>query len=244
MLKSLFSSIGISGTTVDTVVDNNQVVVGETLIGRVDIKGGSTDQVVQGVALELFTRCLIETRGDQKVHADIVVASGRIDLDGIRAGERKSVPVAIPIDPATPLSLGTTSTRLRTRLDIANAVDARDNDLVRILPNRVMSAIFNGLETAGFRLVETEIEYNPRRKQPFVQEFDFKPRSLKDFGVEEVEISFKPLRNGIEVALTVDRRGGLFTAGGERTSRFKVKESDLSHLNMANELRNAITMLR
>jgi sporulation-control protein len=67
---------------------------------------------------------------------------------------------------------------------------------------------------------------------------------MRDYGVEEVEISFKPLRNGVEVALTVDRRGGIFTAGGERTARFKVTEGDLSRLDLARELRNAIAMLR
>lgn len=244
MLKSLFVSIGIGGASVDTILDSNQVVVGETLTGRVEVKGGSTDQAVRGVILELVTKCLVEANGDNKVHADIVVASGRVDLDGIRAGERKSLPIAIPIPPGTPLSVGTTSTRLRTRLDIANAVDATDSDIVQIVPNQVMSAIFHGLETAGFRLAETEIEYNRRRQQPFVQEFDFKPRSMRDYGVEEVEISFKPIRNGVEVALTVDRRGGFFSAGGERTARFKVTEGELRHLDMASELRNAIAMLR
>jgi sporulation-control protein len=67
---------------------------------------------------------------------------------------------------------------------------------------------------------------------------------MRDFGVEEVEISFKPLRNGVEVSLTVNRRGGFFSAGGERTARFSVTEGGLSRLNMASELRNAIAMLR
>jgi len=244
MLKSILSTIGIGGASVDTILDDRQVVVGENLTGRVEIRGGSTEQTVQGLFLELVTRCIVEANGDNKVYADIVVASGHVPFDGIRPGERKSVPFAIPVDPSTPISIGATSTKLRTRLDIANAIDATDSDLVQILPSPVMSAILHGVEAAGFRLAETEVEYNARRNNPFVQEFDFKPRSMRDYGVEEVEISFKPLRNGVEVSLTVDRRGGFFTMGGERVARFKVTEGDLHRLDMASEIRNAISKLR
>ena len=88
------------------------------------------------------------------------------------------------------------------------------------------------------------VEHNPRRNFPFVQEFDFRPTSVRDFGVEEVEVSFRPVGRGVEVALTVDRRGGFFKMGGERTARFQVSERDLPRLNMAAELRQAINSLR
>ena len=244
MIKNILSSIGIGGASLDTVLDDPDVVAGEALSGEVRVKGGTTEQDIRGVALELVTRCLAETRGDEKVYAEIVVASARLDPGPVGPGEARTLPFRIEVPASAPLTVGTTSTVLRTRLDVARAIDPRDSDRVRILPNETMAAVFEGMERAGFRLVETEVEYNPRRSDPFVQEFDFRPRSSRDFGIEEVEISFTPIQGGVEVALTVDNRGGLFMPGRERTARFRVTASQLDRLDMATELRRAIDGLR
>lgn len=244
MIRSLLSSIGIGGASVDTLLESTDVVVGEQLRGEVRIRGGAVEQDVRGVVLELVTRCLVEAAGDQKVHADVVLASGTVAPGRVGAGQTKSLPIRIDVPASAPLSVGSTSTLLRTRLDIAEAIDPRDSDRVRLAPNRAMAAVFEGMEATGFRLAETEVEYDPRRANPFVQEFDFRPRSLGDFGIGEVEISFVPVRGGVQVLLTVDNRGGFFNMGRERSARFQVLDAELGRLNMAAELRAAIQSLR
>lgn len=243
MIKNVLSSIGVGGASVDTVLDDSDVVVGGSLSGEVRIRGGSTEQDIRAVVLELVTRALVE-RGDEKHHAQIVLTSARQEPGRVAPGEARTLPFRIAVPDWAPLSVGSTQTALRTRLDVAWAVDPTDSDRLRILPNPAMSAVLDGLEAAGFRLAEVEVEYNGRRSVPFVQEFDFRPLRGGDWGIEEVEISFSPLRGGVEVLLTVDNRGGFFTAGRERSARFRVTDADLGRLDLARELRRAIDSLR
>ena len=244
MFKNVLSSLGIGGASVDTVLESTDVVVGELLRGEVRIKTGEVEQNIRGVVLELVTRCLVETRGDDKGHAEIVIASGTVAPGLVGARKETSIPVDLEVPASAPISIGSTSSVLRTRLEVAKAIDPRDSDRVRLLPNRAMSAVLEGMAAAGFRLAETEVEYNPRRAHPFVQEFDFRPRSLSDFGVEEVEISFVPIAGGVQVMLTVDNRGGFFTTGRERSARFRVMNNEIGRLNLPVELRDAINSLR
>ncbi|MGF1552286.1 MAG: sporulation protein [Paracoccaceae bacterium] len=245
MFRKVLASLGIGGASVDAVLERQEVVVGETLRGEVRIETGSVEQEIREVALELVTSCLVEPpRGDDKVRADITVASARVNPGRIGAGERRAIPIAIEVPVSAPLSVGSTSTRLKTRLDVAGALDPGDSDRVVLAPNRAMRAVFDGLRQEGFRLAETEVEYDRRRANPFVQEFDFKPSGWGDWGVEEVEIAFSPARGGIEVHLTVDNRGGFFSFGRERSARFRVSDGDLGRIDMATELRRAIDSLR
>ena len=162
----------------------------------------------------------------------------------VGAGAAVTLPFRIRLPASGPLTVGSTQTLLKTRLDVAGAVDPRDTDQIRVRPNRAMQAVFDGMERAGFRLVETEVEYDPRRTNPFVQEFDFRPRSSRDYGIEEVEISFALVPEDVVVSLTVDDRGGFFAINRERTARFRVAETQADRLDMASELRQAINGLR
>ncbi|WP_082483784.1 sporulation protein [Rubellimicrobium mesophilum] len=244
MFKSILRSLGVGGASVETVLDSPEAVVGGRIAGEVRVTGGDTAQDIRGVVLEIVTLCRVETRGDDKVYAEISLGEARLDPGTIGPRATKTLPFQIVLPASTPLTVGSTSTVLRTRLDVAGAVDPKDADPVRVLPNRAMAAVLQGMERAGFRLVETEVEYNPRRANPFVQEFDFRPRSSRDWGIEEVEISFSPVQGGVEVALTVDNRGGFFALGRERTARFRVSEAQADRINLATELRRAIDSLR
>ncbi|WP_176237577.1 sporulation protein [Palleronia marisminoris] len=235
-------TLGVGGATIDTVLETDEVVVGGTLRGEVRVKGGASDQDIRGVTIEIVTRCLVETRSDNRVHAEIILASGTIELGRVTAGEELAAPLEIDIDPAAPISIGTTTSFVRTRVNVPGAVDPTDKDPVRLLPTPAMLAVISGLEQAGFALTETEVEHNPRRANPFVQEFDFRPRGFNDFGIDEVEISFQPIRGGVEVLLTVDNRGGFFTMGRERSARFQIRDADRS--DIVAQLRAAISSLR
>lgn len=242
MLRKFLRTLGVGGATIDTVLESDEIVVGDVLRGEVRVKGGNADQEIRGVTFDLVTRCLVETQGDQKVHADLVLASGTIELGRVQAGEDLSAQIEIEVPASAPISIGSTSTFLRTRLDVAGGIDPKDTDAVHLRPTPTMLAVLQGMEQAGFYLAETEVEHNPRRANPFVQEFDFRPRGFGSYGVEEVEISFNPIRGGVEVLLTVDNRGGFFTSGRERSARFRV--TDVDRLDMAAELRRAIDSLR
>ena len=244
MFKSILRSLGLGGASVETELDDADVEVGGTLSGRIRVTGGEARQEIRGVVIELVTRARVEGPGDSKMLSDILLGEARLEVGAVEPGQSRVLPFASRLPAGTPLSVGAASTSLRTRLDVAGAVDPRDADPVRVRPNRAMAAVLRGMEAAGFRLAEVEVEHRPRRAQPFVQEFDFQPRSSRDWGIEEVEIAFEPVAGGVDVLLTVDNRGGLFLPGRERSARFRVTDAAAERVDMAGELRRAIASLR
>ncbi|SDF39137.1 sporulation protein [Limimaricola pyoseonensis] len=244
MFGKVLTSLGIGGATVDAVLEDDRVEVGGTLKAEIRVKGGTTAQEIRSARLELVTHCLVEGPGGAKAHGDIVLVSGEVAIGQVAPGEELAIPVEMDVPASAPISIGSTRTHLRTRLDVPGAIDPKDSDLVEIVPNPTMTAVLDGIAQAGFRLVETEVEYDPRRRAPFVQEFDFRPSGFGDLGIEEVEISFAPAPGGVEVLLTVDNRGGLFFGGGERAARIRIAHAEASRIDMASELRRAIDRLR
>ncbi len=244
MLKSILRNFGVGGARLDTVLDSPEVEVGGTLSGEVRILGGDQAQDIRGVELELSTRCFAERNGGDKTYTQFTLGTARLNPGTVAPGETRTLPFQIRLPELTPISLGSTQTVLRTRLDVAGAVDPRDADPIHVRPSAAIAAVLQGMERAGFRLVEAEVEWSPRRAKPLVQEFDFRPTSRGDWGIEEVELSFTPITGGAEVLVTVDNRGGLFLPGRERTALFEVRNRDLGRLDMPQELQRAIASLR
>lgn len=240
MLKGLLASIGIGGTKVDTVVENPHVEAGGALEGTVQIRGGDVPQQIDAIHLEVVTKCWIES-GDEKVPTEVVVAAAEAPGVQVEPGASHDVPFAIEVPAFAPLSVGSTRSALRTRLDVPAAIDPRDEDALVVAPNAAMRSVIEGVTQAGFQLAEAEVEHTPRREIPFVQELDFRPTSLGDWGIEEVEIAFRPLGGGaLEVLLTVDKRGGLFSRGGEAKHRFRVPAEGASPGEIASAIRDAL----
>lgn len=242
MLKQFLARIGLGGVVVDTVLESGEVPVGGALRGVVRIDGGEVLQRIDAIHLELITTCLVEGRDDERAYAEVVVAGMRAAARvEVGPGEHIELPFAIEVPEHTPLSIGSTRTALRTRLEIPGAIDKQDADAVAILPSRAMASVLEGLEQAGFRLVEAEVEHAPRRKFPFVQELDFEPTRLADWGVKELEIAFRPVgRGAFEAHLVVDRRGGLFRLGGESSHRFRVPAAGMAPGAVAAAIRELI----
>jgi sporulation-control protein len=51
----LFSSIGVGAATVDTRLERDELVPGEEVRGVVEVKGGGSEQKVNGIRLEVQT---------------------------------------------------------------------------------------------------------------------------------------------------------------------------------------------
>jgi sporulation-control protein len=243
MFGKVLSSLGIGGATVDTVLEHEALAPGDTLRAEIRIPGGNAAQEIRAAHLSLVTRCLVEGPHGRR-HGDIVLVEGQAPIGRIEAGESLTLPIEMDLPRAAPITIGSTSTRLETRLEVPGAVDPRDSDPVTIRPGATMARVLQGIEAAGFRLSEAEVEYQPRRDPPFLQEFDFRPVGLGDLGIEEVEVAFLPYAGGVELLLTVDRRGGLFMGGGERMMRLRIDDAEAGRVDMAAELRRVIERLR
>src|SRR3712207_5518041 len=62
----LLSSIGVGAATVDTRLERDELIPGEEVRGVVDVKGGSAEQEVNGIRLEVQTHYKRESE-DQSV---------------------------------------------------------------------------------------------------------------------------------------------------------------------------------
>lgn len=212
--KTALASIGIGSTRVDTLVERAQLYPGEQLRGVVKIKGGEVPQDFNSIHVELCTAYLRESN-DTKISHDFTLASTGIHKPfSVQPGETFDFPILLDIPLDTPVSLHKSKVWLATRLDISAAVDPRDNDPLEILTPPQIAMVLQAMEMLGFYLREVQNEHNHRfgGLRPFVQDFEFVPRSGPFRGrFDEVELYFFPDVHHLSVTLELDRKARGFS---------------------------------
>ncbi len=206
----LLSSIGVGAATVDTRLERDELVPGEEVRGVVEVKGGGSEQEVNGIRLEVQTYYKRDS-GD-----NTVTETGTIEhflVSGhrtIEANSREEIPFSFRLPYDTPLTLGRSSVWIRTALDVRMAFDPSDSDVVTIRPNPAMRFVLNSMQSLGFRMREVENEELPhrlRRRLPFGQELEFVVASGEFRGrFDEVELLMFPSEDSVDLILQIDRR--------------------------------------
>jgi sporulation-control protein len=240
--NKVFASVGIGSAAVDTKLEKDTYMPGETVNGVVEIRGGKVEQQVDEIYLTLNTTYLRES-DDKKYTVTAEIERFRITTPFvIRANEKKDIPFTFQLPFDTPLSIGRSKIWVTTGLDIKGGVDPSDKDYLKVVPNPLMSAVFNAIDNLGFRIREADCEEAPRRlrgRLPFVQEFEFVPTSGLFRGrLDELEVVFFPSGNGsLDIMFQVDRRArglaGLFSEamGADETNvRLSVSTTDIPNL--------------
>ncbi|MEH7108393.1 sporulation protein [Bacillus sp. JJ1764] len=240
--NKVFASVGIGSATVDTKLEKETYMPGETINGVVEIKGGKIDQQVDDIYLSVNTTYLRES-DDRKYSVTATIDRFRVTAPfTIRVNERKEVPFSFQLPYDTPLSIGRSKIWVSTGLDIKGGVDPSDKDYLKVVPNPLMTAVFNAVDQLGFRIREADCEEAPRRlggRLPFVQEFEFVPTSGPFRGkLDELEVVFLPSGNGeLDIMFQVDRRArglaGLFSEaiGTDETNvRLSITNQDMPYL--------------
>lgn len=126
--------------------------------------------------------------------------------------QQKRFDFEITLPVYSPLSFGDAHIWLHTDLDIASAIDKSDKDTLNVLPTARQQLLFNAMEDLGFSLVEVECEEGRQLGQPFIQEFEFKPRRGPFRGkVDEVEVLMVSHDDCLEVLIEIDRRSRGFS---------------------------------
>ncbi|PLS01592.1 sporulation protein [Neobacillus cucumis] len=240
--NKVFASVGIGSAEVDTKLEKDTYMPGEMVKGVVAIKGGKIDQQIDEIYLALNTTYLRES-DDRKYTVTATIDRFRLTTPFIvRANEKKDIPFSFQLPFDTPLSIGRSKVWVTTGLDIKGAIDPNDQDYLKVVPNPLMSAVFNAVDQLGFRIREADCEEAPRRlrgRLPFVQEFEFVPTSGQFRGkLDELEVVFFPAGNGtLDIMFQVDRRArgiaGLFSEalGTDETNvRLTVTNEDILYL--------------
>jgi sporulation-control protein len=230
MLNTMLTGTGAPGLEVETVVANREVMVGHMLEGLIEIAGGTSILQIQAVTLDLVVRALIhDDKGGEPHHGLILLAVATAATDiTLEPGDAVTLPFKMEIPRHAPLSLGVSTAGLRTHVAVEGAADAGDGDAVRLLPDRWTAAVLDAMETLDFRLAESDVEHVPGDPCPFFQRFRFRPMSLKDVRVECVDLSFTQKDDGVDVAVTVENRGGLFSRAHEEEGSLQVNDQVLA----------------
>jgi len=218
--KKVLSSVGIGSAKVDTIVDNVQLSPGELVQGQVLVKGGSVEQAINHIGIDICCNYFSEETctetdddGDESEHTRIVrhvakLASYKVaDAFTTQGGEAQSFDFSIELPFYSPLSLGACEVWLETDLDIASAIDKSDKDMLEVLATPRQEQLLTAMNELGFTLVEVECEEGRQLGQRFVQEFEFKAqRGVFRGRVDEVEILMVNYEDRLEVLLEVDRK--------------------------------------
>jgi sporulation-control protein len=240
--NKVFASVGIGSAAVDTKLEKDTYMPGETVNGVVEIKGGKVEQQVDEIYLTLNTTYLRES-DDKKYTVTAAIDRFRVTTPFVvRPNEKKDIPFSFQLPFDSPLSIGRSKVWVTTGLDIKGGVDPSDKDYLKVVPNPLMSAVFTAIEQLGFRIREADCEEAPRRlrgRLPFVQEFEFVPTSGVFRGkLDELEVVFFPSGNGnLDIMFQVDRRAnglaGLFSEaiGADETNvRLSVTNTDIPYI--------------
>ncbi|HAP31574.1 MAG TPA: sporulation protein [Firmicutes bacterium] len=223
MFRKVLSSIGIGSARVDLVLNKSRYAAGESISGELRVVGGILDQKVSQVYLKLMLASRFK-KGDrvQQVSREFdhqVISTG---FEIAAGGRVQPVSLSYTLPEAIPVSTFSTKYFLVTGLDIAAAVDPKDNDQIEVLPGRRQAIVMQAVEKElGFRRRPRTGEYNGR-----FQEFEYLPVNFMRGKLDELEVIYLPQQDGIKLYLQLDKKArGLI---GLLTDEWDLDERHLS----------------
>ncbi|MCW8331461.1 sporulation protein [Photobacterium sp. SDRW27] len=216
LFRKSLASLGIGAAKVDTVLQRDVLIPGESLPVVIQVKGGKTAQTIDNI--HLFLCCSYEeevesSRGDSQHRKEIVqqtctLASWSLPYAfTLEADEDRHFDAELALPLNTPITIGDAKVWLETHLDIPLAFDPKDKDILTVRPDPLMDGIFSALEQAGLRIRLVECEAASGFALPFVQEFEFVPVSGPYHGRwRELEVVAYRDSDGLQLWFEVDRR--------------------------------------
>lgn len=237
VFKKLLGSLGIGGSTVDTVITPEPALPGGTLSGQVHLKGGDTEFDIDHVSLELVARVEAEHEDGE---AEGVLAFDRFTVAGgfrLSGGELRSIPFSVTLPWETPVTelhgqpLGIVL-GLRTELAVDGARDKGDLDPLVVGPLPVQEAVLEALGQLGFGFKSADLEYGhihgTGQQLPFYQEIELAPAPQYAHAMHELEVTFLSNLSGMEVILEADKPAGFFSSGHDVVHRHVVDHDTVS----------------
>lgn len=141
MFQKFLASVGIGSAKVDTVLEKDEYIVGEEIVGKVHITGGSVSQQIESIYLTLSTSYVREV-DDKKVTATYDLERVRLtEPFSVEPNEKVEIPFSFPMPIEAPLTLGMKTVWIHTGLDIKHSIDPSDRDYVQVLPNALLSSV-------------------------------------------------------------------------------------------------------
>src|SRR4051794_34559321 len=228
----MLQALGVGGPSIETELTSPHCRPGGYLEGRVDVQGGDHAVDVEYIAVGLVTRVEVDSgdpqyNAEQEFHRQRLTGSFKLD-----AGARHDIPFRFDVPWETPITevygqqLHGMTMRLSTELEVARAVDKSDLDAVAVHPLPAQEHILDALLRLGFRFSRADVErgrvYGVQQTLPFYQEIEFFPPSAYASAINQLEVTFLPTPEKLQVVLEAGKRSGLFAEGRDAFGRFDV----------------------
>ncbi|MFI5491154.1 sporulation protein [Actinoplanes sp. NPDC051859] len=243
----VLQAFGVGGPTVDTILSSPDTHPGSELLGAVRLTGGEYDVAVETVAVGLVTRVEAED-GDALIEFHRAWIAAGFTL---AAGERQDLPFSITLPWESPLThaygrkLAGMSLGLRTELNLEEAVDSGDVDILAVHPLPAQQEVLEAIAQLGFQFRHADVErgaiYGVRQELPFYQEIEFTPPAAFARDMDELELTFITDPDGVEVILEMEKHGGLLRRPRDRYARLQVSHAEPPAWNCARALEDVIT---
>jgi sporulation-control protein len=201
MLRKIMSKLGVGAAKVDLILHRQQVALGEAIEGEFHIEGGTVEQHINKLEVELLLKVLLNGKQFTKRIAVIPITSAFL----IQPGEKKTVPFSYKLPMNLPITRNGIQYTFVTRLDIAGGVDTLDHDSITVTPPVQLENIFNALSELGFREKGTSGKITK-----YSQEFEFFPANEWTHQIQEIEFQAFIEDDGIRLYLEVDIYEALF----------------------------------
>ncbi|KAF1085438.1 Sporulation-control protein spo0M [Sporotomaculum syntrophicum] len=181
MLKRLLASFGIGSSKVNLVLDKQEFSIGESLRGRIIVEGGNIDQEINTLDVEVVMKFTIKGKEFSK-KVDTIRVAGNFYT---KAKATQEVPFEHYLPFHYPISKGSVSYHLVTKMDIAKSADTGDTDEFIVLPGKDMALILDALAVLGLRE-----KIGSGRIGRYGQEFNYYPTTLYADSLKELEVKF------------------------------------------------------
>lgn len=203
MFKKLMASFGVGSAKVDLVLDKQQYRIGETVRGKAVVEGGNADQQVNSLDVDMVLKFNIRGKEFSRVVHTINVSRNFF----IKEKKTLEFPIEHHLPADYPISKGSVSYHLITKMDIARSTDSGDTDNLVILPGREVELVMEALDILGFKE-----KIGSGRIERYGQEFIYYPTALFGERIREMSLKFYS-ENSIKLFLELRLAGGSMPSG-------------------------------
>ncbi|SDP78820.1 sporulation-control protein [Actinopolyspora xinjiangensis] len=245
MFKRMLQAVGIGGPSVDTVLHEGACQPGGEVTGEVRIGGASGPADIQRIDLILVAE--VETSDDQKGALEFQRTTVAESFQ-LEAEQYSTIPFRLALPWETPITalrgqpLHGMRLGVRTEVAVAKAVDTGDMDPLHVEPLPSQQPVIEALLNMGAPLKSADVEHGVlqgvAQQFPFYQEIEFFAPPRFAGGVNEVELTFVARPDSLDVVLEADKRGGLFTPGGDVLGRIHRGHEEALHTDWNAEIQN------
>ncbi|SEM92644.1 sporulation protein [Lihuaxuella thermophila] len=242
MFKSLLASLGVGAAKIDLILDRDVVVMGEEVTGKIVLKGGEVEQLIEGLSVE-FRLASSYKKGDHHVHVNEKIATIPIltETYTVPPHQVTEYPFSFICPNYLPVSSVNTRYYFQTNLEISNALDAKDRDFVEVHPSGLQKNFLDGFKALGF--VHRGEGYTGSRDQG-IQIIQFHPTTWLKGEYDEIVFMYQPhaTQHGVSGFFELDKRtSGLLGMIAdeldldEKKGRFHFNAAELASVDQAAE---------